>query len=59
MGLFNVIKLANDYNDDAKKLVERIKEFVDYLYKLKDELSNFISKVKETITELKKIKEVL
>ena len=72
MGLFNVIKLANDYNkakkllenkkitvEDAKKLIERIKEFVDYLYKLKDELSNFISKVKETIVELKKIKEVL
>lgn len=69
MGLFNIIKLANDYNkakkllqskkpdvEKAKQLIEKVKGFVDYLYSIKDELAKFIKDVKDTIAELKKIK---
>ena len=68
MGVFNVIKLANDYakakkilaskNIDikkAKELVEKIKEFIDVLYKYKDELNLYIKEVKDILKKLKEV----
>lgn len=70
MGLFNVIKLANDYNKakkllaskhidiaKAKELIERVKQLVDYLYSLKDKLSELIQDVKGVIKGLKEVEE--
>lgn len=67
MGLFNVIKLANDYNkakkylesrkEDlqyVKDLVEKVKKFLEYVTEVKDSLAVLINQVQATIKELEK-----
>lgn len=68
MGLFNVIRLANDYNkakkmlsskkidvEKIKGMVERIKSYLDYLYEMKDRLDEIIQHVKQMIKDLKSV----
>ena len=70
MGLFDVFRLAGDYAKakkmlaskkidivKASKVIERLKEFIDVLYKYKDELSGLIKDVKELIKKLKEREE--
>lgn len=63
MGLFNVIKLANDYAKAKKVLaqkkidIKKAKEFIDLLYKYKDELSTYIRDIKDILKRLKEVTE--
>lgn len=68
MGLFNVIKLANDYNkakkfieankqdvEKAKKLIDSIKNFIDYLKGMRTELDELIATAKVRVMTLKEM----
>lgn len=65
MGIFNVIKLANDYNKAKKVLkdnkaninkikdaIERVQKFIKELDSMRAELTNFICKVKDVARKL-------
>ncbi len=67
MGVFNVIKLANDYvrakkylkknNVDAKKIKEymdKLHDFIDVLNSYKDWITSHILKAKEVMSMLSK-----
>ena len=67
MGLFNVIKLANDYNkakkylktrkkdlEMVKDLIEKVKIFLMCVTDIKDKTIELINKVQITIKELEK-----
>lgn len=51
MGLFNIIKLANDYNK-AKKLLESKKADVEKIARIIGSLQEYINWLKEFIVEL-------
>lgn len=51
MGLFNVIKLANDYNK-AKKLLESKKADVEKIAKIIGSLQEYIAVLKTFVLEL-------
>lgn len=68
MGLFNVIKIANDYAkakkyletrkgdiENVKKFIENVKKYIEYLGGLKTELENIIATAKDVLTNLKKV----
>lgn len=65
MGLFNVIRLANDYNkakkllekkdvkvDEIRKVITSITKGVEYLKNIRTKLSELISKHNTVITKL-------
>jgi len=65
MGLFNVIKLANDYNKAKKALnskkveasklkgfIEKVKQYLDWLEGFKAEIEEYIAKGKELYKKL-------
>lgn len=67
MGLFNLIKIANDYAkakkylesrkcdvEKAKEYITKIKNFIEYVDALKIELLDIINNAKEILDGLKK-----
>lgn len=65
MGIFNVIKFANDYaklkvyldtrKEEVGKLIGNVKKFLEYMNEIKEHVDKVVKEVKEVIQEAEKI----